>query len=235
MGIYINRFLLISLLVLSLIVALKLSAFASGIGGLCSLVPFTNHSTKDTGLRERVSLSRNDELLYGSPSTGCVNMIVIHAPGLEKSHIIVRELTNPDGVLSILLCGPLILTEKSLRVTLFLEKQEKETVLIDGQPGSNNIYRPISLPISHLDNGTVINDRLSAYVVDKLGLYWVVRDSKENKSTNLLPTNHGSITAPLGGDVFRGALPVGTAIIFLLVGWAFSCYTHKNVITKRVD
>ena len=111
MGVHINRLVLLPLLVLSFIIAFSLPVFASG-GGLCSLVPFNNHSTKDTGLRERVSLRRNGELLYGSPSAGCVDIIVIHASDLDKSHIIVRELKSPDGVLSILLSGPPILTEK---------------------------------------------------------------------------------------------------------------------------
>ena len=115
-----------------------------------------------------------------------------------------------------------------------MKKQENEVILIDGQTGSDKIYRPISLPISHSENGTVIQDRLFAYVVDELGLYWVVRDTKDFKNTNLLSTNYNSATAPLGGNFFRGILPIGSAFIFLFIGWALSCYTHKNVIGKRV-
>jgi hypothetical protein len=187
------------------------------------------HRSHGTGHREIIHLEQKDDVLYGSTrDSKFVSVVVVRAPGVSRSHLILRELKSADGTLSVLLSGPKPLTQKVAQISIVPHRAYQEHDLVASGDGERcPVKRRVFEAPATVSAEERLESPLPAYVLETFGMYWVVPGRQQADDPRPLPANHAFPTAPLGGVLWRGVLPLAAAVLALLVGVTVSYGSHK--------
>ncbi|MHC4309630.1 MAG: hypothetical protein ACYS3N_10695 [Planctomycetota bacterium] len=209
-------------------------AIASG-SGLGGAMFFWRNTSDSTGQREIINLDLRGNVLFGlSKKSKRIHMITVCAPGIKESRLILREIENADGTLTFFFSGPKSLSERISKMTVFCYHPYCQYRLIQYVNGTFKSYDNTTIPVSEIEPAMESHDSLLAFVINNLGMYWVVNSLKSEESQQLLPANYASPTTPLAGGLYRGLLPLSAAVLLLLVGSAVSYYSHKENCRVRI-
>lgn len=202
------------------------SAFGTS-GGVTNVGALASGATEDTGSREWVELLRAGDLLIGRPAIKDIKLITVYAPGVDKSHLILREVKLPDGRSSLFFGAPNKLSRKTLRATIYMKHSSLNLVLLENVEGRWIERRPQAIPITENVRSETLQDVIVAFSVDKLGSYWVLEGHSQTLGQISSISQKQSASSLLGGGYMRGILPWAGAFLLLGIGWTLSRWTHS--------
>ena len=199
--------------------------FASN-SGLSYLLPFSPFNTNDTGQRQLIKLYPRKQLLVGFPQESFIKMVTLSATSLSQEYILLRELENSDGTLSVLFSSSF--HTQIDRMTVFIKKTDQKYKLLKYVNGDKKYYYPTSISVSELTQEKE-HQTLDAFVTEGLGLYWLLNN--EEKEVEIEPPKHlQSLTAPLGGRYHRALFVIFTGPSLLFIGWIISLGAYKKEV-----
>jgi hypothetical protein len=211
---------------ITVLLAISLILFSQPVigsgGGITSVGPFTKGTAGDTGSREWVDLVGKGGLLIGRPNHNIIKLITVYAPGLNKGHLILREIGLPDGKKSLLLSAPDYLLEKTQRATLYVKHHSINMSLLEYDGAKWKQRNPLSLRVDKENNNEVFQEKLLAFTVDGLGLFYLLDGNPSDLTLSNMLLPYPSANALLGGGLPRGLLPWMAAVLLLIGGWVIS-------------
>ncbi len=214
------RFAIVFLLLSSLIL---FNQFAWGsVGSIINAGTFNKGVAGDTGARELIELKEKGELLVGWTKHETIRLVTVYAPGSKGDHIILRDITFPDGKTSILLSAPDSFMKKVRRATIYVKHKSRDLMLYNLSGEKWQERKPISVTLNMTDGNEKNEDYLLAFTIDRLGLYWMLEGNAINVVTSPVLLDYPSASMLFGGSISRGLLPWTWAIAFFIIGATIS-------------
>jgi hypothetical protein len=218
---------------LTLLLLMTLFIFLSGkqvlgsYGGVTNVGPFVK-GAGDTGSREWVELTGNNGLLSGKPKHKNIKLITVYAPGIDKAHLILREIVQADGRKSLLISTPDYLSKVTVRATIFIKSQTENLSLAKYVNGQWAKIKPQSLRVDTENSINGSQDNLFSFSVSWLGAFMLYEGNPKELTISPKNTRYSSANELLGGDIYYGMLPLVTSILLLAIGWITSRLLHKR-------
>lgn len=203
------------------------AVFASSIGVMNGGL-VAGGGADDTGIRERVELTAVGGLLIGHPRHSEIELITVYAPGIEKSHLILREIQQASDKKSLLFTAPDFLTDKIHRATIYLRQPAGNLVFFETVKGEwlQRIPQPF-LSVTNNNENTVSDNELLAVSVSGFGPFWLLENDSPVNSLPVIEENSQTARSLLGGSMERALLPIVAAVLFLMLGWMASLWVHR--------
>ncbi|MCD4754379.1 MAG: hypothetical protein K8R75_01050 [Deltaproteobacteria bacterium] len=219
----IPRFVIIALLLAAGLLFSTQTA-SSSVGSGTSIVALFGGASDDTGSREWVELVGTHGLLCGRPKHKSIELIAVYAPGCDKGHLILRELEISEGKTFFSFSVPASLLKKTARATIHVKGHNKDLVLLEYAQGSWKKRRPLRFSVA-ADDGY---EDLLVFSVEGLGLYCLQERDLPVSSASSVISNDSSASSLLGGDVYRGLLPLILSVVALVVCWSISRWIYRT-------
>lgn len=224
-----HNFVHMILLTLSIFLLSAQSVFGSG-GSLVSVGPLLGGPSGDTGLRELVILEKKGDFLVGRPSYSAIKLITVYAPGAEENHLILREIDTPEGEKTFLLTATNSLQEKISRITLFVKPDSIYPSLWEYKDETWIPKQPQLIKVVGIKDNNNTEQRLYAYSVNNLGLFWATNGKSLSVLNNSVTPLDISAKGLLGGYIGYGLLPWASAFVVLILGWTISRWSYRKEI-----
>ena len=200
----------------------------SSTGGVTNVGGFSFSAEHFTGVREWIELENAGGLLKGAPPHDVLKLITVRAPGMERGHLIFRELETFDGRQSFLLTAPDKFADSIKRITLFLQPKSGGLELYEDVEGRwmKRLSQPIRVSQPNGYQGSP-NDLL-AFSVKKPGFFWVKTTSTSSLLNNVpfIP-QESTAKSLMGGSLLLGFSILVTSIGLLCMAWFFSQKIHS--------
>ncbi len=226
------RLFIISVITLILTIFFTPGVFAT-MGGVPTVGPLFSQGESSTAIRELVELERSGELLIAKPQHAFVEMITLHAPGLDDGHLILRELLTQEGQQTLLLTAPEKVITHIDRVTLYTRGLEEHIALYEHIDGEwvKHLPQPMLIDLPKEDGTS--EHSLRAFSVKNLGFYWLLNPSMATE----LQTQSSDAISPrtlMGGKVIPGILPSIFGILLFMVCGVLSRHIHKTAKLREL-
>ncbi len=163
----INYMLKVSWIACSILIFISHTAMGSG-GSLISSGALGSQCGSETGHRQLIEFQSSGEILSVIPQDGLIRLITLHAPGLNKGHLIIRELDLPDEEKSVQISTPKRYHSHIKRATIYLRPSSSGLSLYQKYENGWRCIEPIKLITTGTSMGANSNE-LWAYPVDHLG------------------------------------------------------------------
>jgi hypothetical protein len=186
-------------------------------GSLISAGALGRQCGSDTGHRQAIEFQSSGEILSVIPEDGIIRLITLHAPGLNKGHLVLRELDLPDEEKSVLISMPKKFHSQIKRATIYLEPVSSGFTLYQRH---ENGWRPIE-PITLIAPGDLAGSdykELWAYPVTHLGHFRFTEASADGMSMSdddLFPM--GSVRIGIFPWICAGMLFMTTGILSFII------------------
>lgn len=218
-----NRLLNVCFMTLMLLLAAALDVGASG-GGYTTMGNPLARAQGEMHSRQLVELAPMGAALVGRPEHGPFRLIVIEAPGSQRSSLILRETHSTDGSRLYRLSVPDRVAERAEAITLFVESAEKHEVLAEYKANSWILHTPEEFAGPLEPFVSPIANELYAFPVTTLGPFRLLRDDDEYTAAH-----SGNVPArdvPVA-RVLLGIMNIISPVIFMLVVFGVSRLFHS--------
>ncbi len=190
------------------------------------------HAEYSNANREWVELVGRGGILTGRPDHHLVKLITVYAPGLDRGHLILRELETREGKQSLLLTAPNYITQQTKRVTLYLHDPPEDLVLFEkiGEEWKKRL--PQSFNVDLPKGEPTRAKKIVAFSAQELGFYWFARSTTPNSLVLTHAPQEPSARSLIGGSLSLGLFPsLLWVLLFVIVGWA----SHRFHSTLTLD
>ncbi len=198
----------------------------SSTGGVTSGGGIISGAKGDAGSREWIELRASGDLLAGRPKNRDIELITIYAPGIDKSHLILREMKLPGGRRSLILSAPDKLARKTLRSTIYLKHDSLNIVLLENISGRWIERKPQAIWMTEEVRSGNPRDVLLAFTVEKFGSYRVQEGKSQSLGETYSTSKDQSASSLFGGGYTSGVMPWVGAFLLLGMGWTLSRWIH---------
>ena len=201
------------------------SHIAMGSGGsLISAGALGGRCGSETGHRQVVEFQSNGEIFSVTPKDGLIRLITLHAPSLNRGHLIIRELDLPDEEKSVLISTPEKFHSHIKRATIYLRPFSSGLTLYQQHENGWRSIEPIKLITSGASTGANTNE-LWAYPVAHLGYFRFSKTSADRSTIS----DHDLF--PMG-SVRIGIFPwICAGMLFMTIG-ILSLIIHKMELRR---
>lgn len=226
-----KRFLRVGLAIVLVVLLLPHTIWGS-TGGVTNVGAFVTHAEYSNAGREWVELVGTKGLLTGRPEHPLVKLITVYAPGVNRGHLILRELETRDAKQSFLLTAPDNITRQTERVTLYLNDPPKDLVLFEkvGEEWKKRLPQPFAVDAVDLPEGRQAETKkIVAFSAQGLGFYWFARSTTPNSLVLAHVPPPSSAQSLIGGSLSLGMFPsMLWILLFVVVGW-ISHWVHNTL------
>lgn len=202
-------------------------AGASSVGAINGTL-FSGGSAADTGARERIELEPAGTLLTGRARISSVERIALLAPGVDRGHLLLREIELADGRRSLLLSAAPRIASKIERATLFMRLPSAHWVVDESAGGQVLRHVPQRIAADAELADSEANGELFAVAVRGLGPFWLLDKPTPNAAAHPVPAEEHSARTLLGADAGHAWLPIAAALLLLMLAHAGSAWVHRT-------